>query len=199
MPVRLYPEKIGAKSTQPTNNLARLNGLQRRTKFVTLSFVLSRLPICAAVVLCASATAQDSDLDQWGALRQLNAGQKVQIVQITLESQTAIFQRLSDEAIFFRVDQQERSVTRQNLLRLTVIDRSKRRRNIVLGLVIGTAAGLAGGGAVVSAAGLFDEGTGSKPGLVIFGFGAGGAVAGYAMGASSGTRTIYRKRGPNAK
>ncbi len=159
----------------------------------------SRLPICVAVVLCSAATAQDSDSDQWAALRQLNAGEKVQIVQITLESQTGIFQSLSDEAIFFRVGQQERSVTRQNLLRLTVIDRSSRKRNTVLGLAIGTAAGLAGGGALASAAGWFDEGTGSKPAVAIAGFGAGGAVAGYAMGASSGTRTIYRKTDPNDK
>ncbi len=112
----------------------------------------------------------------------------------TLESQTGIFLSLSDEGIFFRVGQEGRSVTRQNLLRLTVIDRPSRKRNIVLGLAIGTAAGLAGGGALAAAAGWFDEGTGSKPLVTIVGFGVGGAVAGYAMGASSGTRTIYRKK-----
>ena len=98
-----------------------------------------------------------------------------------------------------RVGQEERSVTRQNLLRLTVIDRSSRKRNTVLGLALGTVAGLAGGGALASAAGWFDEGTGSKPAVAIAGFGAGGAVAGYAIGASSGTRTIYGKRDPNDK
>lgn len=159
----------------------------------------SRLPICVAVVLCSAATAQESDSDQWAALRQLNSGEKIQIVQITLESQTGIFQSLSDEAILFRVGQEGRSVTRQNLLRLTVIDRSSRKRNTVLGLAIGTAAGLAGGGALASAAGWFDEGTGSKPAVAIAGFAAGGAVAGYAIGASSGTRTIYRRKDPNAK
>ena len=155
---------------------------------------ISRLLICVAVVLCSAATAHDSDSDQWAALKQLNAGDKIQIVQITLESQTGIFLSLSDEGIFFRVGQEGRSVTRQNLLRLTVIDRPSRKRNIVLGLAIGTAAGLAGGGALAAAAGWFDEGTGSKPLVTIVGFGVGGAVAGYAMGASSGTRTIYRKK-----
>ena len=160
---------------------------------------ISRLPVCLAVILCSAATAQDSDSDQWAALRQLNSGEKIQLVQVTLESQTGTFQSLSDEAIFFRVGQDERRVARQNLLRLTVIDRSKRRRNTVLGLAIGTAAGLAAVGALATAAGWFDEGTGSRPGVAVAGFGAGGAVAGYTMGARSGTRTIYRKQDPKAK
>jgi len=158
-----------------------------------------RLAICTAVVLCSSAIAQDDKVDQWAALRQLKTGDKIQIVQISLKSQSGIFQSLSVDALFFRVAGEERSVTREKLLRLSVIDRSRRKRNTVLGLAIGMAAGLAGGGALASAAGWFDEGTGSKPAVAIAAFGAGGALAGYALGASSGTRTIYRKKDANAR
>ena len=160
-----------------------------------------RLSICLEIVLCSAASAQDSDSDQWAALKQLNSGETVQIVQITLESQTGIIQSVSNEAVFFRVGQEERSVARLKLLRLTVIDRSSRKRNTVLGLAIGTAAGLAGGGALASAAGWFDEGTGSKPAVAIAGLGAGGAVAGYAWGRHRvHVRSIERKiQMPNEK
>ena len=159
----------------------------------------SRWPIFIAIVLCSAATAQDTNADPWGALGQLNAGESIQVVRVTLESQDGNFQSISDEALFFRVGQAERSVSRQNLLRLTVIDRSRRKRNTMLAVAIGAAAGMAGGGALAAAAGWFDEGTGARPAVTIVGFGAGGAVAGYAWGASSGTRTIYRKRDPTEK
>ncbi len=169
----------------------------RRIRFNPISF--SGLPMVLALVFGSAATAQNTDADPWGTLGQLKVGDSIQVVQTTLQSQTGIFQSLSDAAVFFRVGREEQSVSRENLLRLTVIDRSRRKRNVVLGLAIGAAAGMAGGGALATAAGWFDEGTGTRPAVTIVGFGAGGAVAGYAWGASSGTRTIYWKRDPTDK
>lgn len=169
----------------------------RRIRFSPFGF--SGLAMVLALVLGSAATAQDTNADPWGTLGQLKVGDSIQVVRTTLQSQNGIFQNLSDAAVFFRVGREERSVSRENLLRLTVMDRSRRKRNAVLGVALGAAAGMAGGGALAAAAGWFDEGTGARPAVTIVGFGAGGAVAGYALGASSGTRTLYRKRDPTDK
>ncbi len=152
----------------------------------------------AVIVLLLSLTqsgalaAKDPGEQSWGNLRQLQGGQKVQVVQMNFKSLRGTFRGVSEEAISLRVKQNEVAVPRADVLRVSSLDRGKRKRKILLGLAIGAGVGMLAGGGVASAANLFDEGQGSKPVTTILAFTAAGAAAGSAVGASSGYRTIYR-------
>ena len=128
----------------------------------------------------------------WGNLQQLRVGQKIEVVDTNLKKYKGTFLSFSEEAISLRVKKDEVGVPRVNVLRVSSLDRSKRKRNILLGLAIGAGAGMLAGAGVASAVVGFDEGQGSKPAATIVGFLAAGAAAGVAVGASSGYRTIYR-------
>ena len=128
----------------------------------------------------------------WENLKQLKVEQEIQVVQMNVKSLQGTFVGFSEEAISLRVKQNEVTVHRADVLRVSSLYRGKRKRNILLGLAIGAGVGMLAGGGVASAANLFDEGQGSKPATTILAFTAAGAAAGSAVGASSGYRTIYR-------
>ena len=111
---------------------------------------------------------------------------------MNFKSLKGTFLGASEEAISLRGKQNEVAVPRADVLRVSSLDGSKRKRNFLLGLAIGAGGGMLAGSGIVSAAGLFDEGTGHKPLAIILGSLAAGAAAGGAVGASSGYRTIYR-------
>ena len=145
-----------------------------------------------SLTLSGALAAKEPDEQSWENLKQLRVGEKIQVVQMNIKSFQGTFAGFSEEAISLRVKQSEVAVPRADVLRVSSLDRGKRKRNILLGLAIGAGAGMLAGGGVVSAVGLFDEGTGYKPMAIILGSLAAGAAAGGAVGASSGYRTIYR-------
>ena len=85
-------------------------------------------------------TAQDS----WDNLKTLRVGEKIQVVDQRLKSLTGTFVGVTEEAISFQVGQDSVTVQREDVLRVTCRERSRRGRNALIGLGIGAAAGAAG-------------------------------------------------------
>ncbi|MEE8257580.1 MAG: hypothetical protein V3R60_06785, partial [Acidobacteriota bacterium] len=156
--------------------------------------------LLVTTVFSVSLPAQEPGEHSWENLQQVRVGQRIEVVDTNLKKLKGTFLSFSEEAISLRVKKDEVGVPRVNVLRVSSLDRSKRKRNILLGLAIGAGGGMLAGAGVASAAVGFDEGQGSNPAATIVGFLAAGADAGVAVGASSGYRTIYRvKRKKPAK
>lgn len=159
-----------------------------------------REPICwrlnlfllpfALIVFSVRLRAQEPGERSWENLNQLQAGQTIQVVQMDLKSTKGTFLRVSDEAIFLRVKGNDVNVPRTDILRVSRLDVGKQRRNIMVGLGVGTAAGMLIGAAVARP--YFDEGTGFKPFAIILTGAGAGAGLGIALGASTGFQTVYR-------
>jgi hypothetical protein len=125
--------------------------------------------------------------ESWDNLKQLRTGQKIQVVDIHMKTLNGAFLSFSAEALGLRVAKGEVSVSRPDVVRVSVRDTSKRMRNMLLG------AGIAGG--VALAVGIPIAVTNSNEGntcAVCFAGIAAGFGGGAALGAIPGSRTIYR-------
>lgn len=128
-----------------------------------------------------------SPQDSWDSLKQLQPGQKIEVIDSSMKSLHGAFVSVSDEAISLRAGKTEETVTRANVVRVSVRDTSHRTRNMLLG------AGILGGIALAITAvplGISrNEGThcGSCAAVIAGGFGGGAAI-----GAIPGSRTVYR-------
>lgn len=103
--------------------------------------ILTILALALTPVGCWAETPKDS----WENLKQLQPGHKIKVVDKSLKSWDGRLVSVTDEAITIREKwkQQEVSVERANVLRVTDLERSKRGRNALIGLAIGTALGAA--------------------------------------------------------
>ena len=128
--------------------------------------------------------ARDSGLDSWDNLKQLRAGQKIEVVDMNLKSVKGTFASFSEEAITLATKEGEMVVRRDHTYRVSVPG-GKRGRNALIGLGIGAAGGVAAG------VGLMERETGyagAVAGTVVF-----VAAVGAGVGAAlPGSRTIYR-------
>ena len=145
------------------------------------------LAILGSIVLAGQLLAQTAQ-DSWGNLRQLQAGEKIEVVDMKLKSFKGTFLSFSEEVISVRVKQDDVVIERAKVLRVTDREHSKRGRNMILGLAIG-----AGAGAAILAA-LPGEGSSSAEEAIRAAVVPIGAGAGLGMGAAlpRGYRTIYR-------
>jgi len=82
--------------------------------------------------------------DSWDNLRTLRVGEKIQVVDQRLRSFTGTFVGVTEETISYQVGQDSVTVQREDVLRVTSRERTRRRRNALIGLGIGAAAGAAG-------------------------------------------------------
>jgi hypothetical protein len=141
-----------------------------------LTLVLVPLPSSAQ-------TARDS----WDNLKQLQPGQKVEVVDANMKSLRGPFVSVSEEAITLQVGKSQEAIERAKVVRVSVRDTSHRTRNMLLG------SGILGGIALAAAAvplGITgNEGTscGVCAAAIAAGFGGGAA-----LGAIPGNRTVYR-------
>jgi hypothetical protein len=124
----------------------------------------------------------------WENLKELQAGQKIEVVDMGLKSFSGAFASVSDEAILLQHKGGDVTIERVNIMRISMRDPSKRTRNMLLGTAIGAGAGLALG-LVLNAPGS-NEGN-DNPALIA-GLTAGSAGAGLGIAVDSGYRTIYR-------
>ena len=92
-----------------------------------------------------SVLAADPSDSSWENLRQLRAGQQVQVVEMNLRSREGRFSQLSEEAISFRVEDRAVSVPRGDVLRVSLRGGHKRLRNVLLGMLVGGGVGFAVG------------------------------------------------------
>jgi hypothetical protein len=115
----------------------------------------------------------------------LRAGQKIEVVDMKLKSLKGTFVSFSEEAISLRVKESEVAVPRPDVLRVSLRENSKRTRNLLIGLGIGAAGGLATGLGIMEREPGY---AGAVAGTTIL-----GAVVGAGLGAAfPGYQTIYR-------
>ncbi len=140
-----------------------------------------------------------ADETGWSNLQQLRVGQKIEVVDTNLKKYKGTFLSFSEEAISLRVKKQEVAVQREDVFRVSLRGKSKRLRNVLIGMAIG-----AGAGAALAAA-ENSRTCGNQPLVSCFDldFGAityavlvpvGGAVGAGIGAAFPGYQTIYRAK-----
>ena len=75
--------------------------------------------------------ATERDEQSWKNVRHLQVGQKVQVVQMNLKSLKGTFLGASEEAISFRVKQNEVTVPRADVLRISSLEQSRAISSII--------------------------------------------------------------------
>lgn len=127
--------------------------------------------------------------ESWDNLKQLQPGQKIEVVDMDLKSFKGTFISSSEEAISLRVDGGEVLIERARVMRVTDLTHARRGRNALIGLAIGLGTGLVVGAALDSS-----ELSGGAQGAMKAGLTPLGGAVGAAIGAMkpSGARTIYR-------
>ncbi len=151
-----------------------------------------RLALVVTLMACAlgadrRALAAERPEESWTNLNLLKAGQKIRVVRTNLKSIEGTYSDYSGEAISLRVKEDLLSVPRAEVFRVTLQERSKRLRNMLIGMAIGGGAALAIG-AVVDRGFSEDDEHIAKTIFTPIGLGAGAGI-----GASvAGFQTVYR-------
>ena len=157
-----------------------------RSKPISYTTNLWILPMLMAI-FSVSLQAQKPGKDSWDNLNRLQAGQKVQVVQMDMKSLKGTFLGFTDEMISLRVKNNEVGVHREEVVRVSLGGKRKRGLSALVGAGLGFGLGAAVGPAVASS---------GEPGLdagvgAIIGAGAGAGV-GAAVPFIGGYETIYR-------
>ncbi len=104
---------------------------------------LLALPLVEAKALQEAQPSAEPGISDWNNLQQLRAGQRIEVVQMNLKSLQGTFLSFSEEAISLRVGKDEVGVQREEVFRVSLRKKSKRLRNVLIGLAIGAGAGVA--------------------------------------------------------
>jgi len=129
-----------------------------------------------------------SSQGNWDNLKQLHAGQKIEVVDSSMKSLRGPFVSVSEEAITLQVGKSQESVGRAQVVRVSVHDTSHRTRNMVIGAAIGVGAGLA----LTIPLEIQQSNEGNSIAGKMAGLTAALGGAGLGLGAMPGNRTIYR-------
>ena len=127
--------------------------------------------------------------DSWGNLKQLRAGQKIEVVDTSMKSLRGPLVSVSEEAITLRVGKSQECIERAKVVRVSVRDNSHRARNMLLGS--GILGGIALAAAYVPLVASSNEGNSCGVCVVTIVAGFGGGAA---FGAIPGSRTVYRAK-----
>jgi hypothetical protein len=129
-----------------------------------------------------------STKDSWDNLKQMRAGQKIEVVDTSMKSFGGPFVSVSDEAITLKVGKSQESIERAKVVRVSVRDTSHRTRNMLIGAAIGVGAGLA----ITVPLEIQQSNEGNSLAGAVAGVTAGLGGAGLAIGSIPGSRTVYR-------
>ncbi len=136
---------------------------------------------------CTRFTVAQSPQNDWGTVKQLRSGEKIEVVDSSMRSLAGKFVSASDDAVVVETKNGQQSIQRAAVVRVSIRDSSRRTRNMLLG------SGIAGGIALGIAIPLWkqqsNEGNNCPACTIAVAAGFGGGAA---LGALSGTRTIYR-------
>lgn len=123
--------------------------------------------------------AAQADRTSWSILSSLQAGQTIQVVDVSSKKHTGTFIRVSDTAIAYRTDRGEGSIQRQEVRTVKLMRPSHLLRNTLIGVGIGGGAGAGLSAAAWESHGfLGGKGAGAAVGASI------GCLVGGALGAS---------------
>lgn len=151
--------------------------------------LISNTRLLLLAVVSSIAFGQPAE-DSWSNLSRLRVGQKIEVVDMKLKSVTGSFVAFSQEAISLLVGTARISIPQPNVLSVKHRAASHRKRNALLGLAIGAAAGMAIGAIKLGTNHETDE-------LPAFVYAAPlGAIPGVVVGAAlpTGQVTIYRAK-----
>jgi len=79
--------------------------------------------------------------NSWAALNTLHAGQRIEIVETSLKKHKGTFSTVTDEALQLREGGDDVGVKKENVMRVTLLDKSHRLRNILILGAVGAGAG----------------------------------------------------------
>ena len=152
---------------------------------------LYALPLMG-MVLASFAIAQDRDEHRWENVESLKVGQKLEVTTTQLRTIQGTYLSSSEAAIRLQTPQGEVSLMREEVFRVKSQE-SRRKQNILVGVVIGTLAGVVLGAAVDYIDDVDGSDRGSNNGKL------GGSVVGAGVGAGIGSlfaghRVIYRAK-----
>jgi hypothetical protein len=121
----------------------------RRVKIsVRLALLLLSLGIAASYALGDDSSTRNQA--NWEKLRQLSAGQEIQVVQNGAKSSRGSFRSVTDDTIVVSFGAGEQIISRQGVLRVSSKGKSHRVRNALIGAGVGAGAGLGIGAAIDS-------------------------------------------------
>ncbi|MDR3675900.1 MAG: hypothetical protein P4N24_10455 [Acidobacteriota bacterium] len=152
--------------------------------------------VVLALGIATRPTLGDDDKNQanWDKLKQLSAGQEVEVVENDAKSNRGDFRSVTDEAIVVATATDEKNISRQSVARVSSKGKPHRMRNALIGAGIGAGAG-AGIGAAT--AGCTSGCFGFTRGNVMGALSAVGGIVGAIIGAvipSGGWHEVYRAR-----
>jgi hypothetical protein len=146
---------------------------------------------CFLILVPCSLRAQDKKSD-WRALYNLRSGEKIELVETGMKKHIGTFSTVTDEAIQMHEGSNDIGIRKENVARVTVLDKSHRLRNAFIAGAVGVGAG-AGIGAATSRCSNSDTFCSIGRGIAV----SLGAVVGFAGGAGIGAAipshpTLYR-------
>src|SRR5436190_19817936 len=103
---------------------------------------------CFLMLVPYSLRAQDKKAD-WKALYDLRAGEKIELIETGMKKHVGTFSTVTDEALQMREGASDIALPKENVARVTAIDKSHRLRNAFILGTVGAGAG-AGLGAATS-------------------------------------------------
>jgi hypothetical protein len=187
---RLDHDLVGLPNARDRRASRRANGLPVRLRRGALTVRKLRILIFVLAMPCV-AFAQNNQ-SAWENLSALQAGHKIQVVEMNSKKVSGAFVNVTDAGISLQGPGGEQTIPRQDVRSVKLMENKHRLRNAAIGAAIGAAAGA---GAL---AGLVNS---SEGGFNFTAQGAGiGAGAGAVIGAIVGAlwpshQTIYRAAG----
>lgn len=145
--------------------------------------------VCFLILIPCSLHAQDKKGD-WQALYGLHSGEKIEVVETGMKKHVGTFSIVTEDVIQLREGSNDLGIPKENVVRVTILDRSQRGRNALILGAVGAGAGAGIGAAAARCS--------SSDFLCFRGLAIGlGAVVGLAGGAGIGAAipshpTIYR-------
>ena len=137
---------------------------------------------------------EDKNQANWDKLKQLLAGQEIQVVQNDAKSSRSNFRSVTDEAIVVSTATGEQTISRQSIIRVSSKGKGHRVRNALIGAGIGAGAGAGIGAAIAGCtSGCYGFTRGNVTGAVSAVGGIVGAIVG-ALIPTGGWHEIYRAR-----
>ena|SRR5690242_18521090 len=143
-----------------------------------------RLIFSSILLVLLATTAARAQADRWQDLSQIKQGRQVDVIDRHLTKYSGKFITFSDTDLKLLVKDQQISIARNDVYRVTVAGQN-RKRNVLLGLVIGAGAGLGLGAAIMEREGGYAGAVaGTSVGFAGIGAGIGAVVPSH--------KTVYR-------
>ena len=96
--------------------------------------------LCSLILIPCSLRAQEKKSD-WKALYGLHSGEKIELIETGMKKHVGTFSTVTEEAIQIREGSTDVGIPKENVARVTVLDKSHRLRNSLLFGAVGAGAG----------------------------------------------------------